>query len=303
MSYRAGFLGLVGQPNAGKSTLMNFLVNEKVSIVSKKPQTTRRRVLGLWSTEAGQVVFVDAPGFLNAAKGLNSYLSKEATEVIKDSDALCVVLAVDMEKPEDAEKTIDLVAKSGKPWMAVITKVDLSGKSHRAMILRDMVERKGGKALSISAKDKSGEAAGDRGELLDAFMAMLPEAPAPLYDIELFTPETERVLAAEIIREKCFEYLHEEIPFSLAVRIIKFDEAAEPIPRLAAEILVSKDNHKGIVIGKGGEMLKKIGSEARKDIQKMLGEKIFLELNVIARKDWTDNPRLMKELGYVHTTK
>lgn len=299
-NYRAGFLGLIGQPNAGKSTLMNFLVKEKVSIVSAKPQTTRRRILGLWSGQEGQIVFVDAPGVLDVEKGLNGYLAKEAREVIADSDALVAVLSVDAAKPDEAEQTLKLVAESGKPWLAVITKTDITGKAHRIMILKDQVEKFGKKALSISALSQDSEIDQDRDALLAELLAMLPEAPAPLYDIELFTPETERTLAAEIVREKCFEFLHQEIPFGLATRIIKFDEAADPIPKLAIEILVAKENHKGMVIGKGGAMLKEIGTAARKDIQKLLGGKIFLELNVAVRKDWADNKRLMKELGYSH---
>lgn len=301
MSYRAGFLGLIGQPNAGKSTLMNFLVREKVSIVSKKPQTTRRRVLGLWSSDEGQIVFVDAPGIVNAKEGLNAFLAREAREVIQDSDALVAILSVDADKPEAAEEILDLVAKSGKPWIAVITKTDISDKAHRVNIIKSLVEARGGKALSMSVRDK--EAAEDREAILPDLLALLPTAPAPLYDIELFTPETERALAAEIIREKCFEHLHQEIPFGLAIRIIRFDEAADPVPRLAADIMVAKENHKGMVIGKGGEVLKKIGTDARKDIEKLLGEKIFLELQVSVRKDWSTNKRLMKELGYSHDSK
>lgn len=299
-TYRAGFLGLIGQPNAGKSTLMNFLVKEKVSIVSAKPQTTRRRVLGLWSGQEGQVVFVDAPGVLDVAKGLNGYLAKEAREVIGDSDALVAVLPVDSAKPEEAEQTLKLVAESGKPWIALITKTDVKDKGHRIMILKDLVEKYGKKALQISAVSKDSAIDEDRKAILAELVSMMPEAPAPLYDIELFTPESERTLAAEIVREKCFEFLHQEIPFGLATRIIKFDEAADPVPRLAIEILVAKENHKGMVIGKGGAMLKEIGTAARKDIEKLLGTKIFLELNVAVRKDWSDNKRLMKELGYSH---
>ncbi len=134
-------------------------------------------------------------------------------------------------------------------------------------------------------------------------LGLLPAAPAPLYDIDLFTPESERILAAEIVREKCFEFLHQEVPFGLAVRVLKFDEAAAPVPRLSIEIFVAKENHKGIVIGKGGETLKQIGTAARKDIEKLMGEKIFLELNVAVRADWTDSKTWMKELGYVHERK
>lgn len=304
MSYRAGFLGLIGQPNAGKSTLMNFLVDEKVSIVTAKPQTTRRRMLGLWSSDEGQVVFVDAPGLIKADRGLNGFLAKEAAEVISDSDALLAVVSVDEAAAEDNEKTLELVSSSGKPWIGIITKTDLSEKSHRVMILRDMIEKRKGKALSLSLKNpKSKELQEDREALRLECLALLPEAPAPLYEIDLFTPEPERSLVCEIVREKCFEFVHQEIPFGIAVRMIRFDEAAEPVPRLAVEILVSKENHKGIVIGKAGAVLKEIGTAARKDIEKLLGYKIFLETKVSVRENWANNERLMKELGYVHDRK
>lgn len=297
MGYKAGFLGLIGQPNAGKSSLMNFLVNEKVSIVSAKPQTTRRRILGIWSTEQGQIVFVDAPGLIKASKGLNNFLAKEAEEVIADSDALLAIISVDEQKPEDAEKVIDMVASSGKPWMGVITKADLEEKAHRIMILRKMIEEKGGKAMSVSIKQNEDEQE-EREALLIEFLGLLPESPAPLYDIELFTNENVREMASEIIREKCFESLHQEIPYSMAVRIIKFDENASPIPKIYAEILVSKDSHKAIVIGKEAAVIKKIGMDSRKEIEKLMGTKVFLDLQVVAKPEWLENKRMMKELGY-----
>lgn len=296
MSYKAGFLGLIGQPNAGKSTLMNFLVDEKVSIVSTKPQTTRRRILGMWNTDKGQIVFVDAPGLIKADAGLNGFLAQEAEDVIGNSDALLAVVSVDEDKPENAEKVLDMVSKSGKPWVAVITKADLEEKAHRVLILRKMVEDRGGKAFSVSAKEGDDE---EREALLIEFLEMMPESPAPLYDTELFTDENVRDMAAEIIRERCFEALHHEIPYSLAVRIIKFEEDAKPVPKIYAEIVVSKDSHKAIVIGKGAAIIKKIGMEARKEIEKLMGEKVFLDINVVSKPEWFTNKRIMKELGYV----
>lgn len=298
MGYKAGFLGLIGQPNAGKSTLMNFLVEEKVSIVSAKPQTTRRRILGIWSNDQGQIVFVDAPGVVKAEKGLNAFLAKEAEEVISASDALLAIVSVDEEKPEDAGKIIDMVAKSGKPWMGIVTKADIAEKNHRVLILKKMIEEKGGKALSISVKDSLNDKE-EREALLIEFLELLPESPAPLYDIELFTNENVREMVSEIIREKCFEALHQEIPYSLAVRILKFDENASPIPKIHAEIIVSKENHKAIVIGKEARVIKQIGMEARKEIEKLMGEKIFLDLNVACKPEWFENKKMMKELGYV----
>ncbi|HEY8272852.1 MAG TPA: GTPase Era [Pseudobdellovibrionaceae bacterium] len=298
MSYKAGFLGLIGQPNAGKSTLMNYLVNEKVSIVTEKPQTTRRRVLGVWSADEGQIVFVDAPGLINADKGLNGFLSKEAEDVIGQSDAILAIISLDEKSAEDAEKVIKMVSSSHKPWAGVITKSDLVEKQHRIMILKKMIEDAGGKAFQVTAKDMDADPE-NREALLLEFLALLPESPAPLYDVELFTPHNTRDLVAEVIREKCFEFVHQEIPFSMAVRILKFDENATPCPKLYAEILVAKENHKAIVIGKGGANLKEIGTTARKEIEKLLGEKVFLDLIVNFKADWFNNKRIMQELGYV----
>lgn len=297
MKYRAGFLGLIGQPNAGKSTLMNFLVEEKVSIVSSKPQTTRRRVLGLWSSDEGQIVFVDAPGLIKAEKGLNGFLAKEAQEVINQSDALLAVVSLDESKAENAEAVIDMVASSNKPWLGVITKSDLAEKEHRILILKDMIEKKGGKALQIANTKDFQE---DRQVLLMECLDLLPESPAPLYDIELFTPDTVKSLVSEVIREKCFEFAHEEVPYGIAVRILKFDEGAVPVPKIYAEILVAKENHKSILIGKQGQTIKKIGTLARQEIEKIMGEKVYLELTVSFKENWFKNESIMKELGYYH---
>lgn len=298
MSYKAGFLGLIGQPNAGKSTLMNYLVSEKVSIVTAKPQTTRRRVMGVWSTEQGQIVFVDAPGLIKADKGLNGFLSQEAEDVIKQSDALLAILSVDERSPEDAEKVVKMVSASGKPWVGVITKADIEEKQHRIMILKKMIEDHKGKALQVSALDIDGDAE-NREALLIEFLEMMPESPAPLYDVELFTPHRTRDLVAEIVREKCFEFVHQEIPFNIAVRIIKFEEEATPCPKIYAEILVAKENHKPIVIGKGAANLKEIGMAARKEIEELMGQRVFLDLKVNFKEDWFNNKRIMQELGYV----
>lgn len=295
MKYRSGFLGLVGNPNAGKSTLLNYLVDEKVSIVSSKPQTTRRRVLGISTSDMGQVVFVDAPGFVEAEAGLNHFLHKEALEVCAESDALIAVLALDTEKPEMIEKTIELVAQTGKPWQAVITKVDLFKYEHRLMRVQDMIKAKGGKFHTLNLLVPHVE---DRETLLAEFMEMLPESPKPLFDTEIFTTETVRNLTAEIIREKCFENLHQEIPYGLAVRIMKFDETSGAMPKISAEIIVSKPNHKSIVIGKEGSMLKKIGSSARPEIEMLMETQVFLQLHVTVEENWMKNKKIMKDLGY-----
>lgn len=297
---KAGFVGLIGMPNAGKSTLMNFLIDEKVSIVTPRPQTTRRRVHGIWNTPSSQIIFVDAPGLVSARPGLFEFLAQEVQEVISESDALVAVLSLDQKSKEEIEQILSLVKKSNKPWLAVITKTDLDDKAHRAVILQDMVKELGGTSLSISLTRKDGFIAQDRQALLEGITALLPDSEAPLYDPELYTTETTRDLVCEIVREKCFLNLKDEVPYTIAIRTIEFKEDALPVPRITLEILVSKENHKGIVIGKGGLLLKKIGQESRKEIEKLMGKKIFLGLNVSAREGWSDNKRIMKELGYFH---
>lgn len=296
-NYKAGYLGLIGQPNAGKSSLLNFLISEKVSIVTNKPQTTRRRVMGLHSTDQGQIVFVDAPGLIKSTSGLNSFLQKEAEEVIKSSDALVAVLSIDESDAARNEEIIEMVSKSKKPWLGVITKTDISDKSHRVLILKDMIELKGSKALQVSNTTADDT---ERQALLLEMMSILPQAEQPLFDTELYTTESMRHLAEEIIREKCFEILNFEIPYQLAVQTRKFDEEAKPCPKLFIDILVARDSHKPIVVGKSGANIKKIGEDSRKEIQKMMGvAKVYLELNVVVKDNWYENKTTMKELKYV----
>ena len=296
MSYRAGFIGLIGQPNAGKSTLMNFLIDQKVSIVTSKPQTTRRRILGIHNNNNSQVVFIDAPGLVKAEKGLNAFLEKEANEVIRESDALLAVLSIDEKDSDAIEKVISLVQNSRKPWMAVITKTDVSEKAHRILIVKSMVEALGVKCLQVSCL-KDGEEG--RKFILSEIESLLPESPAPLYDKELYTTENVRELVAEIVREKCFENLEHEIPFQLAVQVRKFDENAKPCPHIYVDVLVSKDSHKPIVVGKGAQVIKKISQESRGQIEKLMDQKIFMELNVVVKENWFDQQQFMKELGYI----
>jgi GTP-binding protein Era len=296
IGYRAGFVGLIGLPNSGKSTVMNSLVGEKVSIVTAKPQTTRRRVLGVISESGLQAIFVDAPGLVRAKSGLNLFLRDEAHDVIAQSDVLVAVLNLDAESFESLDDVVRLARESGKPWIALIHKTDLP-ELHRPRILRDKLADAGAAAIVQGSARAGGEAL--REILLAEVRGLLPAADGPLYDQDLYTLSNTRDLCAEIIREKCFEHLHQEVPFGLAVKILKFDEDSGPVIKLFAEILVAKDNHRPIVIGKGGQVLKVIGTEARKDIETLNERKVYLDLRVCAKPDWQKNPGVMKELGYV----
>lgn len=300
-SYKSGFIGLVGLPNAGKSSLLNVLVKEKVAIISPKPQTTRRRVVGIRSDESLQVIFLDAPGFVSRSNNLNQFLQKEAQEVIGDSDALVVVLSIDTEKKEEIEEVIQTAVRSQKPWVAVITKCDLEKYHHRIAKIQELLSKSSRleKVIlsSTQEKDRLEELESD---LLNWAKSVLPSTPKPLYDVDLFTTHTVKDLSAEIIREKAFSLLHQEIPFQMAVRVTQFDESDPKIVRIKADLLVGKENHKPIVVGKAGSMIKEIGQAARLEIAEMIEQKVFLELQVVVRENWMNNKNMMSDLGYTH---
>lgn len=304
--YKAGFVGLIGQPNAGKSTLMNALVQEKVSIVSAKPQTTRRRMLGVVTKESGpekgQVVFVDAPGIIQAEKGLNGFLAIEAKEVMEDSDFIVAVLNVDAKSFADIEKVIELVLESRKPWMAVINKVDMAQLAIRGEkikeVLRTYTDKNNFKGYLEFSQSWKGDLQEFQEQFYKTIFANLPESQKPMFEDDIFTPHTVRELTEEIIREQCFECLEQEVPYSISVKIRKFDES-ESMPKIYADIMVLKESHKSIVVGSGGKVIKEIGSKARKAIEDMIGMQVFLKLQVV-HKDWVKNTMLMKELGYTN---
>lgn len=294
---RAGFIGVIGLANAGKSTLVNQLVGEKVAIVSAKPQTTRKRVLGVYTSEQGQILFVDSPGLVEGkAKGLHSFLHSECLDVIQQSDALMVVLNIDAPNKEELDKVVKLAKESGKPWFVVIHKADLP-QLHRARLIRDAIGESV-RVFEFSSRNPDKEI---QKEILNQIFEMLPESPEVLYDPGLWTLQNTRELAAEIIREKAFIHLHQEIPFGSAVRIIKFEEPNEKnITKIYAELMVAKENHRPIVIGRGGSQLKLIGQEARQELEKILGTKVYLDLHVAVKKNWTKNDVILEELGYVN---
>jgi GTP-binding protein Era len=294
-NYRAGFVALLGEPNAGKSTLLNAVLGEKVSIVTDKPQTTRSRVTGILNLDEAQVIFVDAPGTLKSKTGINNFLQDEVGDVVRKADVLCLLLASDT-REETAIELIELAKRSRKPWVAVVTKSDLLGGTRTPKFFGTLMEEKI-PFISISSLKRPEEA---KAEVLTRVVPLLPEAPAPLFDEELYTTQTLRQMAAEFVREECFDALRQEIPYGLAVRVVEFKEEGNVV-RIRCEIIVDKENHKGMVIGAKGQMLKAVGTAARKQIERVVGRQVFLELHVAVKENWTQNPRMMKELGYVVT--
>lgn len=291
--YCAGFVGVIGQPNSGKSTLVNALLGQKLSIVSSKPQTTRKKVLGILSDEDAQMIFVDAPGIIHAPSGLNHFLEQEYKSVVEDSDVLLAILNIDEKKFESLEAVLKIVSEAKKPWMAMITKNDLS-QPQRTLILENKIKEYGVSYFSGSALKAPHYLKDD---LIPELKRHLPTSVAPLYDPEDLTTLNARDIAEEFVREVCFTQLHEEIPYALAVQVRRFEEASKLI-KIFADVIVNKENHKGMVLGQGGKKIKRIGEESREALEKLLGKKIFLELHVRVKKNWMNDPKIMNELGY-----
>jgi GTP-binding protein Era len=290
---KAGFVALVGRPNAGKSTLLNRYVGQKVAIVSDKPQTTRHRILGVRNTPGGQLVFIDTPGIHKPQHRMNRRMVDDAIRSLRDADA--AVLIVDATSPPGSgdRYVVEAVRQAGVPTVLALNKIDLV---HKPKLL-PLMQHYGGAAefkaiVPISAQTGEGEKALES-ELLSA----LPEGE-PLYPAEFLTDQTERTLAAELVREKVLHHMRDELPFSTAVVIDSFDEPKTPgaLTRIFASILVDQDSQKPIVVGHGGSMIKRIGTEARMDLEAMLDGPVYLDLHVKVREDWRDDERLLDEL-------
>ncbi len=295
--FKSGFVAVVGRPNVGKSTLMNALLNQKVAAVSPRPQTTRRRQLGILTVPQGQIIFVDTPGIHNPVHKLGEYMNEVAFEVLQDADlVLWLVEANNRPTPEDqivAARLAGVLARGPLPVLLAVNKVDLVDP---ATLLQRLEAYQ---ALCPTAELRPISAAESRGtaDLLAAIFSHLPEGPA-FYDEDQVTDLYERDIAADLIREACLRNLKDEVPHAVAVRIDEYTERSETTAYIAATLLAEREAHKGILIGEKGAMLKKIGSMARKEIEEMSGRKIFLDLHVKVLANWRDNPSLLKNLGY-----
>jgi GTP-binding protein Era len=291
---KAGFVALVGRPNAGKSTLLNRFVGEKVAIVSDKPQTTRHRIVGVRNAPGGQMVFVDTPGIHKPLHRLNTRMVHTAGEALREADV--VVLVVDaVGRPGAGDAfVVDMLKRARVQPILALNKVDRIRKP-RLLPLIEHYQR----ALPFRAIVPISALGGDGVPLLESeILAALPEGE-PLYPEDYLTDQTERTLAAELVREKLLQHTRDELPFTTAVAIDRFEEAAEPggLTRIYASILVDHDSQKPIVVGKGGAMIKRIGTEARQDLERLLDGKVHLDLHVKVRHDWRDDERLLDELG------
>ena len=289
---RCGLVAIVGRPNVGKSTLMNALVGQKISITSRKAQTTRHRITGVRTVGDAQFVFVDTPGFQTRhSTALNRNLNRTVQGVLSDVDLVLFLVEAGRFNLDDA-KVLGLLPPD-KPAILVANKLDaVQRRTDMLPWLKSMQERHPfAEFVPMSARQNS-----DIERLLGIVAPYLPQQPW-MYDADALTDRSERFLASELIREKLFRLTGDELPYSATVVIDKFEEEGE-LRRIAATIIVERDAHKGMVIGDGGERLKRIGSEARQDLERLLEAKVFLELWVKVRSGWADSEEHLRSYGY-----
>lgn len=288
---KAGTVALVGRPNAGKSTLMNALLEEKLAIVSNKPQTTRHRLVGILSAAEGQMVFFDTPGVHKPEHHMNRNMVKAAQEALNEADVICLLVDASQPPGSGDRFMIDWVRPAASRRIAVLTKIDKVAKPNLLPRIAEYAQTGlFDEIVPISALKNDGT-----GRLLDILWGLLPEGE-PHYDPELLTVHPERFLVAERIREKILEQTGDELPFATAVTVDAWEEREDGMLMLQATILAEKEGQKKILVGSGGSRVKAIGTAARLDLEEFLERRVFLDLNVKLAKDWRENRRLLAEL-------
>jgi GTPase len=291
---KSGFVSFIGRPNAGKSTLLNRLVGSKIAIVSDKPQTTRTRILGVKNYADAQVVFLDTPGIHRPLHRMNVRMMHTAVEAMREVDVLGVV-ADASEPPGKGDRfVVDLIKDVKAPIVLILNKVDLMKKTRLLPIIEGHArEGRFAEIVPISA------ATGENVDRLERVLIdRLPEGEA-LYPADYLTDQPERVLAGEIVREKLLQFTRAEIPFSSAVVVDRFEEPAggSSLLRLFCTIVVDRESHKPIVVGRAGEMIKKIGTAAREELERFFGTKVYLDLHVRVKSEWREDDRVLSQIG------
>ena len=287
---RAGTVALVGRPNAGKSTLMNLWLAEKVAIVSDKPQTTRQRIVGILSGERGQIVFYDTPGVHRPQHRMNQRMVKAAQEALNDADVVCLLVDVS-QKPGSGDRFMrQWVSQVAAPKIVLLNKIDLVAKPRLLPLIAEYAGEGFGEIVPISALKADGT-----DQVLELLWDRLPVGP-PIYDPELVSIHPERFLVAERIREKVLEQTRDELPFSVAVVIESWEERDGDLVAIYAAILAERPGQKKILIGHRGKRIKAIGTAARVDLERYLGRRVFLDLKVRLERDWRENARILSQL-------
>lgn len=290
--YKSGFVTLIGRPNVGKSTLMNYLIGQKIAITSNKPQTTRNRIQTVLTREEGQIVFVDTPGIHKAKNKLGEYMVNVAERTLNEVDVVLWLVEPTTFVGAGEKHIAEQIGKVKTPVVLVINKVDMV-KKEEVLTFIDAYRKIYDFAEIVPVSARSGE---NTDELIKVILKYLPYGPQ-FYDEDTITDQPERQIVAELIREKALHSLSDEIPHGIAVAIDKMSYGRKLV-NIDATIICERDSHKGIIIGKQGTMLKKIGSTARYEIEKMLDMKVHLQLWVKVKKDWRDSDFLIKNFGY-----
>jgi GTP-binding protein Era len=291
MSHKSGFVNIVGSPNVGKSTLMNCLVGEKLSIVTSKAQTTRHRILGIVNDENHQIVFSDTPGVVNAAYKMHEIMMDYVNASLKDADVLLFITDT-LESEMNHKETLDKIKKLNVPVLCLINKIDLSNQeqlTERVQYWQDQLPN--AIIFPVSALHNF-----NIDQVWNRILELIPENP-PYYDKEEISDRPMRFFVSEIIREKIFLHCQKEVPYSCQVEIEEYKEEGL-MTKIRALIIVERDSQRGIIIGKGGEMLKRIGRDARIEIEKFTGTKVYLENYVKVDKDWRSTEAKLKRYGY-----
>ena len=290
---KSGMIAIVGRPNVGKSTLTNALVGEKIAIVTNKPQTTRNRICAILNRGESQFVFLDTPGLHRARTRLGEYMVGVVRQSVADVDAVLLLVEPIANVGAPEEELIQRIKALDMPAVLAVNKIDTVKKDELLAVIQTYAQAHAFAAIvPISAKDGEGV-----DELLEVLERFLPEGPR-LFPEDMITDQPERVLCAEIVREKLLLCLDKEIPHGTAVEVTKFSQREDGMIDLDATIYCEKNSHKGIIIGKGGAMLKKISTLAREDIERFMGEKVFLQTWVKVKENWRDQVNLLKNFGY-----
>ena len=292
--FRSGFVSLIGRPNVGKSTLLNLLLGQKIAIISPKPQTTRNRILGIKNLPSGQIIFLDTPGIHRSGNLLNQSMVRTALATLQEVDVVCLLIEANSPDHEENDWILENLQKVRKPVFLAINKIDLIPKGNLLSIMeRFSQKRPFEQIIPISA------VLGEGVDILAReLLKILPEGPR-LFPEDMVTDLPERFLAAELIREKIFHLTREEIPYATAVAIEEFKEREEKnLVVIRATIQVERETQKGILIGEKGRRLKEIGRLAREEMEALLGVRVFLELWVKVEKNWRDDPRALRRLGF-----